>query len=371
VNIKIAYIVSTLRTAGPTNQLLNIISNLDKQTFKPYIITLSSEPAESMIRSFENIRIDIYSLHLSRIMGLIFGKRRLIKLVREIQPDIIHSQGIRPDLMVSAIHNIPKIATIRNYPFDDNPAKFGKLKGGFMAKTHFKTIEKGEHIIACSNSLSNKFSEQHNIQLPTIQNGVNTNKFFPLEKNKKGMLRKKLGLAANSFVCVTSGGLIQRKNTESLISGFKKARLTNSQLLIAGDGPELDKLSQLAQNNNSIKFLGSIDNVNEYLQASDIFISASFAEGLPNSVLEAMACGLPLLLSDIDPHKELVPERFSYDVFFNPTETSQLAELINQFPLADHNKVSNQILEYCLANFSAKAMSIKYQKLYKEVLHVR
>lgn len=371
MNIKIAYIVSTLRTAGPTNQLLNIISNLDKQIFKPYIITLSSEPEESMIRSFENIRIDIHSLYLSRIMGLISGKRKLKKLVREIQPDIIHSQGIRPDLMVSSIHNIPKIATIRNYPFDDNPAKFGKLKGGIMAKTHFKTIEKGKHIIACSNSLSNKFSDQHNIQLPTIQNGVNTEKFFPLGKNKKDMLRKKLGLAANSFICVTSGGLIQRKNTESLISGFVKAKQTNSLLLIAGDGPEMANLSQLANNNNTIKFLKSIDNVNEYLQASDLFISASFAEGLPNSVLEAMACGLPLILSDIDPHKELIPSGLSYDVFFNPTDTSKLAELIKQFPLADQNKVSNHILEHCLANFSAKAMSIKYQKLYKEVLHVR
>ncbi|MCD4731625.1 MAG: glycosyltransferase family 4 protein, partial [Bacteroidales bacterium] len=322
-------------------------------------------------RNFEDLRVNIYSLHLSRIMGLISGKRKLKKLVREIQPDIIHTQGIRPDLMVSGIHNIPKIATIRNYPFDDNPAKFGKFKGGIMAKTHFKTIEKGDHVIACSKSLANKFSDQHNIHLPTIQNGVNTNKFFLLGKNKKDMLRKKLGLPANSFVCLTSGGLIQRKNTDNLITGFVKAELADSLLLIAGDGHEMAKLNELANKNSSIRFLNSIPNVNEYLQASDLFISASFAEGLPNSVLEAMACGLPVVLSDIDPHKELISEGLSYNVFFNPTDTNQLAELINQFPLADLSKVSNQILEHCLANFSAESMSKKYQKLYKEVLHVR
>ena len=107
------------------------------------------------------------------------------------------------------------------------------------------------------------------------------------------------------------------------------------------------------------------------MQAPDLFISASFAEGLPNSVLEAMACRLPVVLSDIYPHKELIPEGLSYDVFFNPTDTNQLAKLINQFPLADQNKVSNKILDHCLANFSAESMSNKYQKLYKEVLHVR
>ena len=371
MNFKIAYIVSTLRSAGPTNQLLNIISNLDKSTFKPYVITLSPEPGESLKRNFEDLGINIYSLNLSRIMGLISGERKLKRLIREIQPDIIHSQGIRPDLMVSGICNIPQIATIRNYPIDDNPAKFGKFRGGIMARMHFKTIVKGDHIITCSNSLASKFSTQHNIHLPYIQNGVNTKKFFPLEKNKKEQLRKKLDLPTNSFICITSGGLIQRKNTENLIAGYVKAEHIDSLLLIAGDGPKLTKLSQLAQDNSSVRFLKSVAKINEYLQASDLFISASFAEGLPNSVLEAMASGLPVILSDIEAHRELIPSGLSYNVFFNPTDVNQLAECINQFPLADHEKVSKQILENCQSNFSAVTMAGKYQKLYKEVLHVR
>lgn len=371
MSIKIAYIVSTLRTAGPTNQLLNIISNLDKQVFKAVVITLSPEPEESMIRYFEDLNIQMYSLNLSRIKGLIFGEKKLKKLIREIQPDIIHSQGIRPDQMVSGIHNIPKVATIRNYPFDDNPAKFGNIKGGILAKAHFKTIKKSEHIIACSKSLASKFADFHQIQLPYIQNGVDTSKYFPLDKTKKEQLRKKLGLPLNSFICMTSGGLIQRKNTGNLMKGFVKAELVDSILLLAGDGPEMTSLKELANNNNSIKFLKSVPNVNEYLQAVDLFISASFAEGLPNSVLEAMACRLPLILSDIQPHKELIPSGLPYDIFFDPNNTDQLAELIKQFPLSEQERISKQILDYCLANFSAKAMSGKYQNLYKEVLHVR
>ena len=371
MNIKIAYIVSTLRSAGPTNQLLNIISYLDKSTFKPFVITLSPEPGESLKKYFEDMEINIYSLNLSRLLGLISGKRKLKRLISEIQPDIVHSQGIRPDLMVTGIRNIPKIATIRNYPFDDNPAKFGKIKGGIMAGMHFKTIIKGDHIVVCSKSLSNKFSGKHNIHLPYIQNGVNTAKFFPPGKNKKEELRKKLDLPADFFICITSGGLIKRKNTENLIAGYIQAKRTSSLLLIAGDGPELTKLGQFAGNVGSIKFLKAVKNINEYLQASDLFISASLAEGLPNSVLEAMACGLPVILSDIEPHKELIPSGLSYNVFFNPDNPAQLAELIHQFPLADQNKVSDRIKRYCQANFSAETMSEKYQKLYKEVLHVR
>lgn len=84
-----------------------------------------------------------------------------------------------------------------------------------------------------------------------------------------------------------------------------------------------------------------------------------------------MACGLPPILSKIEPHKELIPQGLSYDVFFDPNNTDQLVDRIKQFPLPDQHKDSKIILDHCLANFSAKAMSGKYQKLYKEVLHVR
>ncbi len=76
-------------------------------------------------------------------------------------------------------------------------------------------------------------------------------------------------------------------------------------LYILGDGINRDNLMKKYCNASNVIFTGSVSNVEEYLAASDVYISTSKSEGLPNGVLEAMAVGLPVLLSDIPQHKEI------------------------------------------------------------------
>src|SRR5690625_1499928 len=71
-----------------------------------------------------------------------------------------------------------------------------------------------------------------------------------------------------------------------------------------GGGELQSACKALAGQTNNILIRGAVQNVTQYLQASDYFISCSKAEGLPMAVIEALACGLPCLLSDIRPHAE-------------------------------------------------------------------
>ena len=82
--LKILYIVSTLKSGGPTNQLFNIIKNLDRHIFKPIVLTLSSEPKESKWRDYESLGIEMYSFNLSRIEGFFFLESRLKNLIKKI-----------------------------------------------------------------------------------------------------------------------------------------------------------------------------------------------------------------------------------------------------------------------------------------------
>ena len=77
-------------------------------------------------------------------------------------------------------------------------------------------------------------------------------------------------------------------------------------LLFAGDGPLARACKGLAGGDPRIHFLGQISNVQDYLQVADVFVSAALSEGLPNTVLEAMASGLPTVLSDIPAHREIL-----------------------------------------------------------------
>jgi glycosyltransferase involved in cell wall biosynthesis len=84
-------------------------------------------------------------------------------------------------------------------------------------------------------------------------------------------------------------------------------------------------------------------------------------------VLEAMACGLPVILSDILPHREIF-KGTDYPYFFRFDDISGLSQLLSKILHDDRNKLSRQMRELIEQKYSAKQMSHKYQELYKSIL---
>ncbi len=92
-----------------------------------------------MIEYFkDNLDVKIDSLKLSRIKGMLKGVSEVKRYIKNNNIDLVHTQGIRADGIIRNI-NIPKITTLRNYPFYDYPSKFGKLKGNLMVLNHMNT----------------------------------------------------------------------------------------------------------------------------------------------------------------------------------------------------------------------------------------
>jgi glycosyltransferase involved in cell wall biosynthesis len=363
--MKILYVVSTLKRSGPVIVLSNIIKYLDKNRFEPIVLTLSPEPKESMKKYFENdLNTKVETLGLGRVQSLFVAKKRIRKFLSENSIDIVHTHGFRADALISKINGIPKVSTLHNYPFYDYPMTYGKVKGYLMAKIHLKYIRNNpKNFIACSKSITQEF-KQNNIELQYIQNGIDTQMFFPIDIKQKQLLRKQLGIQNDDKIFISIGSLISRKDMGTIIEAFKKNDDPDSFLIIAGDGIERENLQKKSSNN--IIFLGNISNVNEYLQASDCFVSASLAEGLPNTVLEAMACGLPTILSDIPSHIELYDDEKG--IFF---KTKDVDSLVNLFKKVSNDFKFQKELSLKLVNekFNAKTMSEKYQKLYEEKIN--
>jgi len=361
---KIIYIVSTLKRSGPTNQLYNIIKYLDKNEFEPHLITLSPEPKDSRWNDYETLGVNLYSLGLSRLQGFFSAKTKLKSLIFQINPDIIHTQGIRADVLsLKFIKSHIVICTARNYPYHDYPSKFGFIRGILMAYKHIAVLKKIK-VVSCSRSIQDQLF-QRGINSLVVQNGVDILNYKPLDNYEKLDFRRKVGIPEDSFIFITVGSLILRKDVQTIINAFNNANHVNKvHLLILGDGYQLDLLKNIV-NNDFVNFIGNVNNVAEYLQASDVFISSSLSEGLPNTVLEAMACGLPCLLSDISSHNEIVEEA---EWKFLCKDYMKLASLMERIEKIDISILRANARERIEENFDSRKMSEHYQNIYYKLL---
>jgi glycosyltransferase involved in cell wall biosynthesis len=285
-------------------------------------------------------------------------------MINKVMPDIIHTQGIRADLCSIALsRGYNSVCTLRTYPFYDYPAKFGKFYGTIMACKHIQAL-KTLNVIVCSKTTQNQLS-RYGIKSLAIQNGVDVAEYSPVSPIQKNSLRKKLGLEENVFMYVTVGSLISRKDMQTIINAFYSARhKIKSRLIVLGAGYQWEYLQSLKKD-NSVIFAGNVTNVAEYLQAGNVFVSSSLAEGLPNTVLEAMACGLPCLLSDIPSHREITGEKMEWG--FPCKDVEKLVRLMESIEVSDAVQMGNYARQNVEKNFSAKNMSELYQEKYRSI----
>ena len=362
--------MSTLRRCGPTNQLYGIIKYLDRDKFVPTILTISPEDKDnSMINKFEKLDVEISSLNLSRIEYMIKSKNKFREyLLKHDDYDIIHTTGVRPDKLVNSLKNKNHLTTIRNYAYDDYPVKFGKIIGYILAYRHINILKNINYKISCSETIKNILRNNHSITSDVIYNGIDPDNFDTIKEENITALRKELNLPIDKKIFIAVGSLIERKDPKTIIKAFKKANTGNkAHLIILGQGSLYDECVKLKDEN--ISLLGFVNNVSQYYKASDVYISASHSEGLPNTVLEAIGSGLPLILSDIGPHKEIVAKDNKIGSLFELKNIDDLKNIILKYMNSNqNNEIKNRARSVLENNFSAEIMSKNYQKYYLDIL---
>jgi glycosyltransferase involved in cell wall biosynthesis len=132
----------------------------------------------------------------------------------------------------------------------------------------------------------------------SLPNGVDLDVYRPAAPEERGRLRERLGLEPHRFVGTFVGRLHPVKDVDTLVAAA--ARVPELTLVVVGDGPERGRLEAEAARRGigaRVSFRGESPKVAELLRASDAFLLSSHGEGMSNALLEAMACGLPCLVS--------------------------------------------------------------------------
>lgn len=366
--IKIAYMVSTLEACGPVNVIFNIIKYLDKNIYEPHIITLSKELENTRMNDFKNENCIIHQMNLSRVRGIFELKKNIQYIIETNDIKIVHSNGFRSDNIACRLENVKSISTIHNYPKYDYRMTYGNLKGIVMANLHINWMRYIDLPCACSESVYNDLISYVGEKLAYVQNGIDISIFNYKNEFSNNKLRDKLSLPKDKIIFVVVGTITSRKDPKTILECFKKRNNENELVIFLGDGDMYNLAKENYDEYDNIMLLGRVDNVNEYMQASDYYISASLAEGLPNTVMEALASGLPCILSNINPHLEIVKYDMETVKLFECEDTKSLSNAIDEIKLVDYNKISRLCRMLVEKNLSAQIMTKNYEKKYKKVL---
>lgn len=178
----------------------------------------------------------------------------------------------------------------------------------------------------------------------SIKNGIDFKKF---DKNATyNDIRKNLGIKESEIVITNVAVLNERKGQQYLIEAVVNLRKKYAvHLFLAGEGPFRENLEDCVTKNNAsdyVHFLGRRSDVNVVLANSDIFVLPSNHEGLPNSLMEAMAMGLPCVATDVGGVRQLITDSDKGTVV-SPKSSSEIATAISNY--LDHPELMKDVGE--------------------------
>lgn len=365
----IVYLCSSLEQTGPTSQLFNIISGLDTKKFNPYIITLSKEKENSLKFKFELSGFPVVCLGSSSSSSFLDLRKHCLSFLKENNIDVVHSQGIRADCIMSSLvskTNVNWIATLRNIPYLDYPAQYGKSKGIIMAIGHIVSLRKCPNIVVVSQSVKTPLQRFFSNVIQVIPNGIDTDFYSKSQMKERSLMNGKaaIPLSENEILILYTGVLEERKNLLPLLDVVE--RLNGFKLVLVGQG----SLRPIMQEHSAVTsgkaiLVGAVKDVRPYIALADVFILVSKAEGLPNSVLEALSMDCPAILSNIGPHKEIASVAKDSVFLIDHSDMNSLYSFLNNSYKEWRTNIKKGDCNSVAKNeFSSAVNSVSYQKLY-------
>ncbi len=200
-----------------------------------------------------------------------------------------------------------------------------------------------------------------------LPNGVDVDRFRPPSPAEKTARRAQLGLLEGPLAIFT-GRLVPEKRLDLLVRLWPavRARHPEATLLLLGDGP--DEAALRAQAGPGVRWGGRVDDVAPYLQAADIFVLPSAGEGLSNALLEAMACGLPVVATAVGGAPDVIAHGDS-GLLVPTADPAALTDAILSL-LADAGRreaLGRRARAIVVADFALPAIATRLRALYDRV----
>ncbi len=369
--VKILHILDSLGMGGMERVVIDVANGLDRNRFSQSVCCISKvgEAAKFLHADVRVIEIGKGEA-ADRLMPF-----KIARVIRDEKPDIVHTQnrsGI--DTMIAGLPaktwRLVHSEHGRNWP----NIKSEPIKSRIARRLlyHFS-----DAVFTVSGELADYFCGQTGFprsRMGVIPNGIDLNRFDQADRKD---IRLELGLDGNHFVIGTVARLSPPKDLFTLVRAYANLRQSHPQadirLLIVGDGELRSSLQQCVNEaglSSEVVFTGARDDVPRLLGAMNVFVLASLSEGMPLTVLEAMASRLPVVASAVGALPDLVDDGVS-GFLVEPENPRMLADRIaafyndkkmaTAFGAAGRLRVERQ--------FNSAIMIGKYSDLYSKIIN--
>lgn len=291
--------IPNLASGGAEKFVVDLSENLNKDKYNVAVAVTRQNLDTVYKRTLEKKGIPIVDLSGDNYLTMLkkqicFFKRTKIEIVHANIGSILHI------MFACMVMKIPKrIYTVHNESkllYHNNKVKKNIYK---LAFSFFKFTP----VAICSSIKESLIQDMQlsSLNIPVVNNGVDTIRFNLPEKHEE----------TNKIKIISVGTLYWIKNQKlsiKLVCDLRRKGY-NISLDIIGDGEDREKLECMIRDNKAEKYIvlhGRKNHVEKYLKQSDIYISSSITEGLPLSILEAMACGLPIVATDVGGVRDIV-----------------------------------------------------------------
>lgn len=287
--------------------------------------------------------------------------------------DVVHC-------LLPGLHNVTALLAARargtaSLVMYGGPGDIARVRQSPLGRLQLRTIRwLADRVIVLSNVMGEDFAGLGvpPERLAFLPCGFDPAVFAPAEEEERRRARQQYGLAPEDFVVVSVGRLVPDKRFPVLLQAFAAAAALarGVRLLIAGDGPEREPLESMARSLRlgGVDFLGARPNsqIAGLLAAGDVFALASSSEGLPCALVEAMACGLPCVITDIPGMRQLI-EPYGEGLVVPVDDAAVLSEalLALRRDRALARRLGRSARERALRDYTLEAVARRHIALYR------
>jgi glycosyltransferase involved in cell wall biosynthesis len=296
---RLLYVVGQLGAGGLERQLYLLLKSLDRDRYQPHVVVWNFNPDDTYVSLIKKLGVPLHSFHPSVSQaGKMLSFRRI---VRELSPEVIHSYSFYTNIAVSWASIGTRIIAVGGLRsnFINDKSSCGILLGSLCARWPRNQIFNNFAAAKKARRSQSFFSPS---KIFVVQNGVDLQEFrnTPLPTNGRAQI-------------VGAGSLIPLKCWDRLLlaAASLKGKTLDFQIEIAGDGPLRESLERHARALgliDRVKFVGHTNDISGFIAKSTLLAHTSNTEGCPNIVMEAMACGRPVLATDAGDTRSLVED---------------------------------------------------------------